>query len=222
MTLSGHWTLVKHGIGWNLIEFTKRSKIPLAFRAAAALLYVNNNTFDHTSIHLYSILRFELIEIMRASGMNTQSATGPAGREIQRSQHHFFLANFFGRKSLWLVATNIYWGWYLSPRTADQPSSDTTGTSASKRETQPLLFGDSLLTSQMGCYRLQSKSIKRQASRKAGKEIQIKNMFQYWQTKYHRETINLNNFLLTGPGGKKNRQKERRLMKGFIERIRIV
>ena len=128
------WTLDKHGIGWKLIEFAKRSKIPLAFRAAAALLYVNNNTFDHTSIHLYSILRFELIEIMRASGMNTQSATGPAGREIQRSQHHFFLANFFGRKSLWLVATNIYWGWYLSPRTADQPSSDTTERAASKRD----------------------------------------------------------------------------------------
>ena len=147
---------------------------------------------DHTNIHLYFVLRFELIEIMRASGMNTQSATGPAGREIQRSLHLFFLANFFGRKSLWLVATNIYWGWYLSPRTADQPSSDTTGTAASKRETQPLLFGDSLLTSQMGCYRLQSKSIKRQASRKAGSEIQIRNMFQYWQIKYHRETINLN------------------------------
>ena len=191
-TREPQWTLDKHGICWILIEFAKWSKIPVAFRDVAAVLYINHITCDHSNIHIYSFLRFELIEIMRASGMNTQSATGPAGREIQRYQHLFFLANFFGRKSLWLVATNIYWGWYLSPRTADQPSSDTTGTAASKRETQPLLFGDSLLTSQMGCYRLQSKSIKRQASRKAGSEIQIKNMFQYWQIKYHRETINLN------------------------------
>ena len=160
------WTLDKHGIGWKLIEFAKRSKIPLAFRAAAALLYVNNNTFDHTSIHLYSILRFELIEIMRASGMNTQSATGPAGREIQRSQHHFFLANFFGRKSLWLVATNIYWGWYLSPRTADQPSSDTTERAASKRDHSATFIWapPPPPTSQTRCNPLLGKNLKHQAS----------------------------------------------------------
>ena len=158
-------TLDKHGIGRKLIEFAKWSKIPVAFRDVAAVLYINHITCDHSNIHIYSFLRFELIEIMRASGMNTQSATGPAGREIQRSQHLFFLANFFGRKSLWLVATNIYWGWYLSPRTADQASSDTTGKAASKRETQPLLFWVSPLpTSQTGCNPLLSKNVKYQAS----------------------------------------------------------
>ena len=34
-----------------------------------------------------SAFRFELIEIMRASGMNTQSATGPSGKYYNVNHH---------------------------------------------------------------------------------------------------------------------------------------
>ena len=43
-----------------------------------------------------SAFRFEMIEIMRASGMNTQSASGPSGEDVNHfGGDNYFLFTFF-------------------------------------------------------------------------------------------------------------------------------
>ena len=54
-----------------------------------------------------SAFRFEMIEIMRASGMNTLSASGPSGpggkknRQKERRLMKGFMSKNRGRKTLW-------------------------------------------------------------------------------------------------------------------------
>ena len=55
-----------------------------------------------------SAFRFELIEIMRASGMNTQSATGPSGNINVKYSYIAYIHNFLLKKRKSTVIMSKY------------------------------------------------------------------------------------------------------------------